>query len=429
MYLFFRSYESEIKDESFNESSKDVKQAVVTSENKACAPKLGKYENTQNVQHSLKLKEIRKTTKLSFTDPYFCDICFKKFTRKNDLQRHHIKIHKDAKILADVQAKKTESELKSKLLQTCKVLTDNGEYYYKCEVCKLNFHIPYNFVRHQEVHKDNEKHRRIRRPKSELICNFPCDLCSKKFTRKNDLQKHRKQIHKDAPEILDKRKILLERNSQLLQKCKIHTEDGKECFKCEICKKIFNIRFNFIRHQTIHNDCDENFKDKNVCEICGKIFNALSGLKRHIKEFHNKIKERSCELCGKNFANKSVLNEHMNIHTNKRPFFCEICGKSFKQKSALYTHNLFHSNEFKFSCTICGKKYRRARALKIHSWLHTGDRPYSCDICGNTFRLIQTLKKHKKIHNISEFNCSQCNAYFPQERYLRKHLKTQHAVQ
>lgn len=239
---------------------------------------------------------------------------------------------------------------------------------------------------------DTLKEKRPRRRKTEIVANHYCDVCNKGFTRQFDMKKHRALKHPDAPP-LEKTLTKTKENLDLLEKSKVPGNDGQNYYKCEECTKIFRHSYNFLRHQTIHTGIRPFF-----CHICGKSFRVSGGLQRHINEHHYGVKKYACEVCGKKFAAKATRDDHLNIHTNTRPFVCDICGKAFKQKASLHIHKLFHTNVYRYSCNVCGKKFRRANELKVHGYLHSGHKPHKCEICGAMFRLGQDLKRHGKVH-------------------------------
>lgn len=307
-----------------------------------------------------------------------------------------------------------------------------------CDVCNLGYTRRNDMEKHRKIkHPDakelkcNQKKRadnkcnknataveekRQRRRKSEIIADHYCDVCNKGFTRKFDMKKHRTIKHPDAPPNLEKKVAENKENVVLLEKCKVPSDDNQTYYKCEVCAKLFRHSYNFLRHQSIHTGIRPFF-----CHICGKNFRVLGGLQRHINELHYGVKKYSCEICGKKFAAKSTRDDHLNIHTNTRPFVCDICGKAFKQKASLHIHKLFHTNVYRFSCNICGKKFRRANELKVHGYLHTGHKPHKCGICGAMFRLRQDLKRHGKVH--VQCVCADCGKSFAQEKYLKSHVK------
>lgn len=344
----------------------------------------------------------------------YCNIPFK---RRCDMLRHVRRFHKEPHKIPRKRRRKGDIE-----------------YKVFCDICNLGYTRRHDMEKHRknkhpdagEVNEEKlnvclqeEQEKRLRRKKSEIVADHHCDVCNRGFTRKFDMFKHRSIKHPDAPNLETITQNNKE-NSHLLERCKVPSTDNQTCYKCEACGKLFRHSYNFIRHQSIHTGVRAFF-----CHICGKNFRVLGGLQRHINEHHYGVKKYSCEICGKKFAAKSTRDDHLNIHTNTRPFVCDICGKAFKQKASLHVHKLFHTNVYRFSCNICGKKYRRASELKVHSYLHTGHKPHKCGLCGAMFRLRQDLKRHAKVH--VQFVCGQCGHGFNQEKYLKSHLKDQHS--
>ncbi|KAI1704376.1 zinc finger protein 57 like protein [Ditylenchus destructor] len=77
-----------------------------------------------------------------------------------------------------------------------------------------------------------------------------------------------------------------------------------------------------------------------------------------------------CNECNKIFVSFKGLQQHVIIHTDKKPFSCDICQKAFRFKSNLFEHRSMHS----------------------------GYTPHACPYCGKTCRLKGNLKKHLKTH-------------------------------
>ncbi|XP_044746248.1 zinc finger protein 141-like isoform X1 [Coccinella septempunctata] len=263
----------------------------------------------------------------------------------------------------------------------------------------------------------SQRVRKLRRKKNEVENKYFCELCNKGFTRKFDMQRHKKLKHDEIDDVSNSEDRL--RNKEIIDKCRVN-ENGKSIYECYICSQRTNHSYNLIRHMTIHTGVKPY-----VCHICGKNFRLDSSFRKHIKQFHEGVKNYSCEICDKNFGTKSARNEHLNTHSDQRPYSCDICQKSFKQKSSLYVHKLFHDQNFKFECAQCGKKFRRAQELLIHDRIHTGQKPYSCDICSAKFRRSQDLKKHRIVHSKKEMEwvCPICKSTFTQERFLKLHRK------
>lgn len=75
---------------------------------------------------------------------------------------------------------------------------------------------------------------------------------------------------------------------------------------------------------------------------CEKSYTTKFNLKRHVNVVHLKKKKFYCEQCERFFASGQNLNEHMNIHSDSKPFACPECNKKFRQMSVLTVHRRNH---------------------------------------------------------------------------------------
>lgn len=83
-------------------------------------------------------------------------------------------------------------------------------------------------------------------------------------------------------------------------------------------------------------------------------------------------KPYSCEICGKNFSHSSTLKDHMNIHSQNKPYFCTYlgCTKSFSNGSNLNRHMRIHTGVRPYKCSVCKKKFSQSSNLKVHEKIH-----------------------------------------------------------
>ncbi|CAD5216111.1 unnamed protein product [Bursaphelenchus xylophilus] len=83
------------------------------------------------------------------------------------------------------------------------------------------------------------------------------------------------------------------------------------------------------------------------CGSCSKSFSTQIQLKRHVARVHDKRytekprdKQHKCNVdgCSKSFRTPGALDDHMNTHSDDRPFECQRCDKAFHGRASLAVH-------------------------------------------------------------------------------------------
>ncbi|XP_061725771.1 zinc finger protein 239-like [Cydia pomonella] len=208
--------------------------------------------------HSTSLKTHRHTE-----EPYFCQICEKKFTRADYLAMHQ-RIHTGDKPYSCEVCEKKFTQMSN--LKT-HILTHTKETPYICEVCKKNFTTPSGLKIHKRIHTDDKP--------------YSCKICKKKFRQLGNLKTH------------------------------IRTHTREKPYICEVCKKKFTQAAGLIIHKRIHTG-DKPY----CCKICQKKCRQAVDLQRHILT-HTGEKPFSCEKCKKKFTRSNNLKIHMRVHTRE----------------------------------------------------------------------------------------------------------------
>uniref|UniRef100_A0A1A9Z507 Protein krueppel n=1 Tax=Glossina pallidipes TaxID=7398 RepID=A0A1A9Z507_GLOPL len=225
---------------------------------------------------------------------------------------------------------------------------------------------------------------------------IPCALCSYKSSRPSVIRLHLKNMH--GPEMVDKyfkpRRVL------------------KGNLFCALCPKRYSSKDNLQKHiKKVHNNDNDNsvkktdHKTKNksdqifLCTFCGQSFAEKGTLSKHIR-IHTGDKPFKCNFCEKTFRNSSNLKYHLTTHSDEKPHTCSECGKSFKRKDKLRSHMHVHSELRPYKCSECGKTFKYSGVLKTHMQIHKNQAPFTCGTCGETFSLKTSLNKHcvKMVH-------------------------------
>lgn len=181
-------------------------------------------------------------------------------------------------------------------------------------------------------------------PVSNIVPNYVCEYCGRKFKRSTYLQLHTRR----------------------------HT--GEKPYQCNQCNKTFYTSHQLTVHTHLHSG-DRLY----ICSVCKKSFASATVLYAH-KNLHSNNSQHTCSMCGKKFLWRSAYYNHMRTHSNIRPHKCEICCKAFFFKSRLQAHMNRHE-ESKINNSNLNK----------HS---NGTVSYQCSDCGKTFASQDELENH-----------------------------------
>ncbi|NXU20795.1 ZN276 protein, partial [Pardalotus punctatus] len=158
---------------------------------------------------------------------------------------------------------------------------------------------------------------------------------------------------------------------------------------------------------------------------CTAVYRGADGMKKHIKEHHEEVRERPCPHpgCNKVFMIDRYLQRHVKlIHTEVRNYICDECGQTFKQRKHLSVHQMRHSGAkplqgsfptgirgitpFAFCrCEICGFQCRQRASLKYHMTKHKAEAEleFACDQCGKRFEKAHNLNVHMSmVHPLTQ---------------------------
>ncbi|KAE9544989.1 hypothetical protein AGLY_000532 [Aphis glycines] len=139
-------------------------------------------------------------------------------------------------------------------------------------------------------------------------------------------------------------------------------------FPCDVCEKKFKRKEHLIQHRKLHTG-----ERPYSCETCSKSFSRKEHLMRHMLS-HTGQRLYGCDLCHKHFSRKDNLHKHRTTHGVTGPLVCEVCGKSFIVKHYydmhMATHNDIEDSQLPYVCDICKKRFATSQFLVTHQLRH-----------------------------------------------------------
>ena len=302
-----------------------------------------------------------------------------------------------------------------------------------CPICNATFASSNTRSTHiRFIHKEEKK----------VLHNYTlpekikCHVCNYETNTKGNLQRHIKQLHKEA-------------SSQIEIHCKIctfktkagdgvlrkhvknvHIREGKEKYDCSICSKSFDQKGNLKEHMLGVHLANKKFK----CSLCDYEGNRKENLKMHMRGVHENL-TYNCSKCEFKCKSKEYLKNHINIEhegVQRKAYSCSECSSTFIKSRSLKTHfmSVHEGVKRSFSCDLCDHKSTQKGHLKNHiKFVHFKVKEYSCLICDKQFSIERNLKRHTQaFHNTEKHSCEQCSFETTSLTNLKKHAFNKHEV-
>ncbi|KAH0548426.1 zinc finger protein 26-like isoform X2 [Cotesia glomerata] len=346
-------------------------------------------------------------------DNHECSTCKKRYSTKKSLLRHQL-LHEEPNFECDICNVKFYRKDKLKAHYD-KCSEKNPNQVRKCNICGDTFENNEILREHRSKHVDegilteedlkdlepgseDRKSEKIARKRRTDIVGLECTECNKQYTSRKGLLRHI-QVHEGKKYLCD----ICPKKFYRREHLKIHVAKHNmiKPHKCTRCSKRFMKEEQLNAHLTKHERTFKKNKEPDstskrfLCEICSKSFTQSTTLVAHLRA-HNGIKPYVCEVCARPFTTNAYLKMHMRTHTQERPYTCQFCSRAFARADTLANHLTSHTGEAKYHCKFCPKNFRRLKSLKEHVFIHTGQRPYACPTCDRRFNNNGSRYAHSK---------------------------------
>ncbi|CAH0557112.1 unnamed protein product [Brassicogethes aeneus] len=232
-----------------------------------------------------------------------CDICGFCFTDQNILDMHQKLLHQT------IPDKKT------------------GIYSYHCHLCSKKFKMRGSLMVHLRVAHYGFSH----------DTDAPLTTNGKKKVVKSE------NVEENSAKVSNKQK----------------QQDNKQ-WECDVCSKMFTTKYFLKKHKRLHTG-----EMPYTCSQCSKSFTFQQSYHKHML-YHSSEKPYVCNECGRAFKELSTLQNHARIHSGERPFGCETCGKRFRQRVSYLVHRRIHTGVMPYKCTACDKSFRYKVSQRSH---------------------------------------------------------------
>nr|CAD7600994.1 unnamed protein product [Timema genevievae] len=407
------------------------------------------------------LKTHVRATHWPLTNEFSCDLCGRPYSNKSKMSRHR-KIHGDdsqdprilentnsSKKLLPLSGAKNPDLMKKSILKipdpsAVGLSLDPKRLLHPTLWCETCPHLHFTTVAQLGHH---------RRTVHNL---YPCDLCTKFYSRTTHLLYHVVKAHSNHPELRCSICSKMCRSKSAVAahvaakhfpreaKKKNHQPSLKSAVikkpstqTCSLCSKTFWKRSVYRRHYKAcrAKNVSKPAPEALACEVCPDITpTTKTELMTHIRDHHAGHPSFCCpvEGCGRMVRSRSDLELHQKMHDAGKPHAtCDLCGNVYNHESRARKHMfLYHKRaELVGLCGVCLKNLPDMERLKEHvAAEHPGnlEAPFTCQVCAKTLSNNSKVCQHVLTCHPSVVACRTCLQVFPDRSELQTHRKEVH---
>ena len=237
-----------------------------------------------------------------------CDICGKSFIIPWRLSQHKKIAHLSKNYQCESCGRHFTLE---KLLKShIDAHHQKRERIHRCESCDKSFFSVSGLKSHiRNIHNDDKKMHR-------------CEICDREFKHQSILRRHSDTHNYDGKRTEKCNSCGKCFFTSFLLKLHIkNVQCGatKELFECNLCHKTFTRKLNLEKHRKYRHESQEFLKEIR-CNLCNySSYSIHADLKKHMKEVHEKKKLHKCNLCSSTFTRPWSVRLHIKRVHEKGP--------------------------------------------------------------------------------------------------------------
>ncbi|XP_063220785.1 putative zinc finger protein 840 [Bacillus rossius redtenbacheri] len=345
-----------------------------------------------------------------------CNFCKKSFKNLSQLSRHKATLHGKDHLKKKAFTCKKCSKVFTTQHRFSVHLMEHG-LKFKCGMCDMRFKHPKELFYHKSTHVDDV---------------IQCNICKEVFGSKLKLAKHL-EVHNEKKQKLVCKfcKKIFKHASDIVQHettCSL-----RKSFDCAVCDENFASKSELTTHLEHHMQ-NEDGKEEFKCEICRRTFKFIKHFTRH-KKWSN---------CQNVIPGKDGSGDRPLPNSGLKEAPCHEIDE-FKQEDIYVTEKLIDCgpNELLTPLKanpadsvvkmedngVAAVELQTSKAEPSCDGSETTNEPSDtlcCGVCDEIFVSKELLHNHQEEHKNSEFQCTECSAVFSTDSKRYKHLYQAH---
>lgn len=275
---------------------------------------------------------------------------------------------------------------------------------YHCVECNRSYSSLQN-LKYHGYHVHNPDRPRKFREYPDLP--YKCDVCKKCYLTLAKLKSHIYYMHVDCPSSLARREKKTKFKFIKRKGTRIDIEDDKitTTFSCKICSRDFTNKLTLDRHKLKWHPNLENRDPSTIfnCNECKITYSSYARLLSHIYYYHpgkySKTK-RSRKLYSSKSKHYSIVRQGKKVMLLLiKPLFNDGKTNNLCKKDDTFIIESKDNDKNRYNCQLCWRRYKTALLLKTHLTFYDHEEDnlknaFKCKHCNTGYKSWKNLKCH-----------------------------------